>query len=285
MERKKCFSSAVLLLLSSGFFLVGCTSLFYFPRIQGRKLLEPARFKLQEEDVFLHGVNGQQIHAWWFPAKGDFSGKSLGTVVFFHGNAENITSHFASLSWLPEAGYNYLIWDYPGYGLSAGEPSPKDNVNSAHIVLNWAHEKDPRPLIIYGQSLGGNIALRSALDMKSTIPLRAVVIDGSFISNRSVARQKASESWLLWLIQPLAWLVMSDEYSPAGIDTLSPVPLLVIHGQKDQVVAPKFGEAIYEQAAQPKEIWRIPEGTHNSTFWAHDRVYRKKFLEYLEGLR
>ena len=99
-----------------------------------------------------------------------------------------------------------------------------------------------------------------------------------------MARQKASESWLLWILQPVAWLVMSDKYAPEKINELTPVPLLVIHGQKDNVIHPKFGEQIFEMASEPKQIWRIPEGTHGDTFWRHDRIYRRKLIDYLAQL-
>jgi fermentation-respiration switch protein FrsA (DUF1100 family) len=78
---------------------------------------------------------------------------------------------------------------------------------------------------------------------------------------------------------------MNDSYAPKNIENLAPVPLLVIHGQKDRVVNPEFGDEIFEKAAEPKQIWRIPEGVHNDTFWSHGRVYRKKLVEYLESLR
>ena len=99
-----------------------------------------------------------------------------------------------------------------------------------------------------------------------------------------MAKQKASESWLLWLLQPIAWLIMSDEFAPDNIDQLAPIPLLVIHGQNDKVINPKFGEQIFQKATQPKQIWRIPDGTHGDTFWRHDKKYRRLMIDYLEKI-
>lgn len=260
----------------------GCTSLFYLPRIAKTKFYYPAKVELIQQEIEITPANGVRIHAWWFDSK---TNPAKGTVVFFHGNAENLTTHFLALSWLPAEGYNYIIWDYPGYGVSEGEPSPENNAIAAIEVLNWIHvHKDSNPLIIYGHSLGGNVALKAALEVKDKIPLKAVIIDASFISFRSMAKQKASESWFLWPFQPIAWLIMSDQFAPEKINELAPVPLLIIHGQKDNVIHPKFGEQIFEKAAEPKQIWRIPDGRHGDTFWSHDRSYRKKLIDYLAAL-
>jgi fermentation-respiration switch protein FrsA (DUF1100 family) len=276
----------LLLLLGFGvsvFSTLGCTSVFYYPRVANTKFYDPAKFNLFPKDVEITNSEGQGVHGWWFAAA---TQPAKGTIIFFHGNAENVTTHFLTLAWMPEEGYNYLVWDYPGYGVSQGEPSPRANVDSATAILRWAHQNmDDRPLIIYGQSLGGNIALRAALDLKDQIPFKAVIVDGTFRSYRSIARQKASESWVTWLLQPVAWLIMSDAYAPEHLERLAPVPLLVIHGQQDPVVAPRFGDEIFSLAVQPKQQWKIAEGLHNDTFWRHDKVYRKKLVEYLGSLR
>jgi hypothetical protein len=261
---------------------MGCTSIFYYPRIKNSKFYDPIKVGLIQEEVEIDTELGTRVHAWWFSSA---KNPAKGTVIFFHGNAENLTTHFLSLSWLPAEGYNYLIWDYPGYGVSEGEPTPKNNVIAAHAVLKWVNKnKDNSPLIIYGQSLGGNIAMKAVLDMKDQLPIKALVVDGSFRSYRSIARKKASESWLLWLFQPIAWLVMSDQYAPDNLKEFAPIPLLVIHGQQDPVVPPQFGDDIFSKASEPKQIWRIEDGYHGDTFWRHDKVYRKKFTDYLSSL-
>lgn len=258
--------------------LSGCSSLFYYPT---RKTYhDPSKAGLVNEDVEFVSESGDKIHAWWFGATGK---ESKGTVVFFHGNAENLTSHFANLMWLPAEGYNYFIFDYPGYGRSSGHPTPMGALNSGIAAIRWVvKNKDQRPLIVYGHSLGGNIALRSVLDLKDSVPFRAVIIDSSFPSYRKIAARKLSSFWLTWPFQPLVYAFLSDRYAPDRIDALSPTPLLVIHGQKDIQVEPEFGEMIFKAAKEPKQIWRIPDGSHGSTFWRHERVYRKKLLRYLE---
>lgn len=276
-----------ILLLKLGlifFFLLelGCSSIFYFPRVQFKKFYDPRQVALLQEEVEFENEEGTRIHAWWFQAK---TKVSKGTIVFFHGNAENLTTHFLNLSWMPEQGYSYLIFDYPGYGVSEGTPSPKSTVLTGYAAIRWVHKnKDPGPLIIYGQSLGGAIAFRSMLDIKDEVPIKAIVLDSTFLSYRSLAREKAKESWLTWLLQPIAWLAMTDVYAPKDIGRRAPVPLLVIHGESDRVIPIKFGEEIFRNSPEPKIFWKIPSGNHGDVFWAHQQVYRKKFLDYLESL-
>jgi fermentation-respiration switch protein FrsA (DUF1100 family) len=183
-------------------------------------------------------------------------------------------------------GYNYFIFDYPGYGVSEGDPSPYANLMASHAAVEWIHDhKDPKPLIIYGQSLGGNIAHRTVLDLKDKIPFKALILDGTFLSYRSIAWRKASDIWFLWPFQPLAWLLMSDTYAPKDLASRAPVPLLVIHGQMDNVVPPVCGEEVYEQSPEPKEIWRIENGKHGDTFWSNNHIYRQKLMDYLAALK
>ncbi|MBX3034084.1 MAG: alpha/beta hydrolase [Bdellovibrionaceae bacterium] len=260
--------------------LSGCMTFFYYPT--SKTYFDPAQAGLRPEDVTFTTGSGEKIHAWWFESA---VRPSKGTIVFFHGNAENLTSHFASLMWLPKEGYSYLIFDYPGYGRSTGRTTAKGTVEAGHAALEWVHRnKDPRPLIIYGHSLGGNVALRTALELRGEIPYKAIVIDASFPSYQKIAANKLSQFWITWPLQPLAYLLVSDSYAPKGIQQLSPVPMLIIHGQSDLAVEPEYGERLYELAGDPKEIWRIPGGVHGSTFWSHDLVYRRKFLDYLTSL-
>ncbi len=116
--------------------LVGCLSFFYFPRKE--QLDDPARVKMKQEEVYFKTSSGETIHAWYFAAT--TTEKSKGTFLFFHGNAENITSHFLMFHWLPTQGYNYLIFDYPGYGRSTGKPTPRGTVEAGIAAAEWLHK-------------------------------------------------------------------------------------------------------------------------------------------------
>lgn len=256
--------------------LLGCTHLFYYPN-KDRTYFNPADFALSPEDVWIKSGE-EKIHGWWFashetPAKG--------TVLFFHGNAENLSSHYMSMGWLPDSGYNYLIIDYPGYGKSTGEPTPLGCVQAGRDALNWIRkEKDPNP-IIYGQSLGGNVALRVAEEEKATGKIRALVLDSTFPSYQKIARGKLSKSWVTWILQPLTYVLISDSGSPKDLKSISPIPTLVFHGQLDQVVEPEYGDMLFTQLNEPKKFISVPEAQHGQVFWVAQGKYRQDFLQFL----
>lgn len=278
---KKAFARFFLIILGV-ILLSSCSSLFYYPNKE-RLYYDPKAMGYTPEDVYFTDTAQRKLHGWWFPAK---QSPAKATIIFFHGNAENLTSHYLHLAWMTAAGYHLFIFDYPGYGLSEGKPTPESCLDAGHAAVNWvANNKSPgEPIIIYGQSMGGIVALRTAMDKKAEINLKLVVADSTFDSFQRIARAKLAQSWLTWWIQPLSYVLLSDHWAPEDLKSLSPVPVLVIHGLKDVVVEPELGEKIFEKLAEPKTLWRISGGAHTDVFWQHDYKYRDKFLSFLEHL-
>lgn len=265
------------ILILSSFLFLSCSGLFYYP--DQTSYYEPSQYNLKSENIFFNNSNGQKLHGWWFESK---TKPAKGTFVYFHGNAENLTSHFVQLSWLPDEGYNFFIFDYAGFGESEGKANTANVVDSASQAIRWVHvNKDSGPLVIFGQSIGGITALEAAIETKPEVPFKAIIIDSSFPSYQKIAQQKLSQHWLTWLLQPLAYVIISDDKAPKNISSLSPTPILFIHGQADQVVDPKWSEELFAQSLQPKELWKIPKANHIQTFWVEKGLYRYKLLEYL----
>lgn len=254
----------------------GCSSLLYYPSSQ--KYFDPQRLGLKPESIEFQNRKGQKIHAWWFQSKKQ---PALGTFFYFHGNAENLTSHFATLSWLPDQGYNYFIFDYPGYGQSEGKPNPEDNVLTGQDAMSWVHQnKDSAPLIVYGQSMGSIVAMKAVELEKDRLPIRAVIVEGSFSSFQRIARKKLAQHWVTWLLQPMAYLVLSDRWAP-HVAKLAPIPLIVVHGRMDPVVEFEHGERVFADAGEPKLFIDIPTAQHGDCFWVEGGRYRKVLLEAL----
>lgn len=273
---------AVLFLLS----VVSCTHLFYQP--WNRMIYDPAKFGYEYRDVNFQSADGTPLHGWFFPVAA--GKKELGTVVQFHGNAENISSHFLSLVWITRHGYNLFTFDYQGYGLSGGRPTQKNLNADALAALRWVKtynesKKERLKFIAFGQSIGGTILLRALYDFEEKEAIDSVVIESSFPSYKRIAREKFSESWITWLFQPLGYLLTSERYAPeTKIREVSPVPLLVIHGDADRIVPIHHGRRIYRLAGEPKFFWEIPGGRHIDSMIRHDGKYRQKLLEFLDGL-
>ena len=279
---KRVFIRLFLLTILGVFLLSSCSSVFYYPN-KGRLYYDPKAMGYAPEDIYFTDAVQRKLHGWWFSAK---ESPAKATIIFFHGNAENLTSHFLHLAWITAEGYNLFIFDYPGYGLSEGEPTPKSCLESGHAALDWVVKNKSReggPIIIYGQSMGGIVALRTAIDKKSEVNLKLVVVDSTFASFQRIARVKLSHNWFTWPMQPLSYALLSDQWAPANLRAISPTPVLVIHGEKDVVVEPELGEKVFEQLAEPKTFWRISDGTHADVFWRHDRKYRDAFLLFLEN--
>jgi len=256
--------------------LSGCTNLFYYPTRE--HVLGPGALGLEHTEISIGG-DGPQLNGWYLHAEGN----PLGTVFFLHGNAENISTHIGAVHWLPAAGYNVFLFDYRGYGKSAGIveiDGVHEDVKRALAYLR-CHYADSQPRFLFGQSLGASMALYLAGDEDFKESFQAVIAESPFSGYRKIVRDKLAE---YWLTIPFGWLIatgVSDEFSPLKkVSSISPLPVLIIHGEADEVVPVEHGIKLYEQAKEPKELWLVPNGAHTAAF--SQRSYREKLLQYFE---
>ncbi len=211
-------------------------------------------------DITFESSDKTPLHAWHLPAR---TSSPRGTILQFHGNAENLSSHWTYLAWLVDEGFDLVIFDYRGYGQSGGEAFPEGAVQDGVAALAMARKiqierKSPR-LIAVGQSLGGNILL-AALEWQSHHQTSAVVIpdglilDSTFASYKSVAKQKAGF---------LGRLLVSDRYAPTKefLQKLT-IPKIILHDRTDPIVDSWNGQALFEGLAPPKELWLTDMGRH-----------------------
>jgi fermentation-respiration switch protein FrsA (DUF1100 family) len=275
------FTRKITAALALALSLSSCSSVLYYPSKE--RYFDPAKAGMSHEDVWLRTPDGSKIHGWYL--KNPVQARPKATIIFFHGNAENLTTHFASLAWILPHGYDYFIWDYRGYGQSEGQADPENTVRDGMLVVREIHKRNEKtPLILFGQSLGGAVALRTQIELGKSIPIRLTVIDSSFASYQEAGRHVLSHHWLTWLGQPLAYLLLSDRWAPADrVLEIAPVPLVVIHGRKDGVVDFELGRDLFEKAREPKEFWEIENGLHTDVFWRHGEIYREKLLKRLEA--
>lgn len=276
---KRLIKKSILLLL---FLLLacatGCTSLFFYP--QKQLLDNPAAKKFFPEDIWFRTSDGVNLHGWYFSG----GPKATGTVLVLHGNAENLSTHVNSVLWLIEEGFDLFIFDYRGYGKSQGSPDIQGVHRDAEAALKTLLSM-PRAangkIIVLGQSIGGAIAVYTVANTPFKDRIAALVIDSAFSSYRLIAREKLSQFYITWPLQyPLSFLV-SDFYSPIRwIKKVSPVPLLIIHGERDPVVPIHHGQLLYDEALQPKEFWMSSITGHISLF-ADERV-REELIRYLQ---
>ena len=267
-----------LLLLS--FFITGCANgLFYHP---DDRLYRVPNDPYQE--VAFKSEDGTRLTGWFVPAVGP----PQGTVIHFHGNAANISNHYGFVGWLPKAGFNVFTFDYRGYGDSDGSPSRQGIFEDSVAALRYVSERDdvdPTRLIALGQSLGGANAVTAAAATPDVV-LKGMVVDSSFYSYRSIARDKIGLIPILgWFKWPLSFVTATNGHSPGhAIKNLSPTPVLIIHGTHDRVIPYDHGRRLYESAGEPKEIWTVNEGHHTNALTTHRTTYHKKLANRLHQL-
>jgi len=136
--------------------LSGCTQLFFQPHSYLIDTLERHGIKYQIENF--QAVDGTPLNAWFLPAQDKNGGKAKATVLFLHGNAENISTHFRNVAWLPAEGFNVLALDYRGYGASEGNAVAGGNTaryrcGHAQSVLRI------KTLILIGLSSSGRVSV------------------------------------------------------------------------------------------------------------------------------
>ncbi|MCI4430651.1 MAG: alpha/beta hydrolase [Burkholderiales bacterium] len=240
--------------------LCSCSGVFFQPKRTWVRT--PTDIGLRYEDVRIKAADGSTLSAWFLPAPQ----KANATLLFLHGNAENISTHIAAVHWLPPRGFNVLLLDYRGYGASEGQPTvagAQQDIDSAMRYLLARRDIDPSRIIVLAQSLGGALGLHYVAHSAYREQIRGVIIDSAFIGYRDIAREKLQRSWLTWLFAVPLSLTVTEDFRPIdAAPKIAPIPLLLIHGDRDVVVPVHHSEWLYDAAQQPKEVWIVPGAGH-----------------------
>lgn len=257
--------------------LTGCSSFFFQPHKQHYR--DPAKIGLVFEDVYFPSTDGITLHGWFLPAQGE----AKGTVLFLHGNAENISTHIGSVHWLPARGFNVFLPDYRGYGKSQGTPSLDGSIADIDSALAYVLQNksvDANRVVVFAQSLGGSLATYAVAQSPQQKNIRAFIIDSAFSDYRSIAQEKLSGFWLTWPIQwPLSFIV-DNRFSPIkNINKINKLPMLFIHGEADKVVPTHHGRLLFEATNTPKDLWIISGGQHIDSM--QRKEYQDKLVEYI----
>lgn len=221
--------------------------------------------ELRAEDIWLTARDGVKLHCWWV---GDQN--AAVATLFLHGNAGNVTHRGAALRAMQAAGSAVLIVDYRGYGKSEGSPSEAGLYRDAEAGYDWLLAKGfpENRIIIHGESLGTAVAV----ELASRKLCRGVVLEAPFSSARDVAGK------VFPFVGPL---VMWGFDSMARLDAVR-APLLVIHGDRDEVIDIELGRKLFAAAREPKRMWVIAGGGHNNIVEAGGAEYARQLREFYE---
>lgn len=265
-----------ILIFITTLFPLGCNHLFYYP--SSENYITPSKFNLKFENILIHTDDEETLHGWIIHSKNK---SPIATIIHFHGNAENISSHFLYTAWLANKGFNIIEFDYRGYGTSTGKPTREGLLLDSQAVLNWAQKNvKTKDIFIIAQSLGGAVVI-PAFAKTPINNVKAIILDSTFDSYREIAQLKLSNIWLTWPFQwPLSFLI-TDNLSPIDYIQNINIPLIFIHGKNDPVVPFISGYSLFTYAKEPKEFWEVPSSEHCAAFINKDDFFRKKLISFL----
>ena len=234
-------------------------SLLYYPNVAGRALAaSPADIGLAYEDVDLATADGLRLHGWFVPAPA-----ARGTLLFFHGNAGNISHRLDSIRIFHRLGLDVLIIDYRGYGRSEGKPDEQGTYRDADAAWRYlvgTRGVEPARIVVFGRSLGAAIAAWLAAHERPG----GLILESPFASVESMGRG-------LYPFLPVRWLNRFG-YETAEYVRRIGCPLLVIHSPRDEIIPIAEGRAVFAAAPEPKRFVEITGG-HNDGFLVSGRTY------------
>jgi fermentation-respiration switch protein FrsA (DUF1100 family) len=243
--------------------------MLYLSGVPGRTLtMTPTNVGMDYQDVSIETTDGVTLHGWFI------TGRSSQVLLFFHGNAGNISHRLDSIRLFQDLGLSVLIIDYRGYGQSEGRTTERGIYRDADAA--WRYLIEDRgivasDIVIFGRSLGASVASRLAAQQQ---PL-ALIVESSFTSVPDIAQHLYP-----WL--PARWL---SRLSHATRDYVRDVrcPVLVVHSRDDEIIPFHHGEAIFASANEPRILLAI-RGTHNDAFLQDERAYIGGLRTFLTGL-
>lgn len=243
------------------------SGLVYYPGVGREASATPREAGLAYETVSLRAEDGETLHGWWVPAV-----PARGTVIFFHGNAGNVSHRLPYLQGLHGLGLSTLIVDYRGYGRSTGRPSEEGTYRDAWAAWEYAQRErgvTPERLVLFGESLGAGVATWLA----TRVTPRALVLQAPFTSVNDLGSE-------------IYWFLPVRLLSRFGYDNVERVrglrtPLFVAHSVDDEIVPYRHGRRVFEAAAQPDTFVSM-RGGHNDAFIFGQREWTERLAAFLE---
>ena len=230
--------------------------LIYFPV---RELAAtPQARGLQYEDVYIDTEDGVRLNAWFVPARPERA-----VLLYFHGNAGNISHRVERTALFHRLGLSVLVLDYRGYGRSGGTPSEDGTYREARAAWRYLIETRrvaPDRIVLFGRSLGAAVAARLAAEVGP----RALILDSAF----TAAADLGAEVYP-WL--PVRWLA---RYRYPTLENLKKVnrPVLIVHSRDDEIIPFRHGQELFAAANAPKQFLEI-RGGHNDPFFLTSPAY------------
>lgn len=220
--------------------------LMYFPALER---VSPEQVGLPDvEEVTLRTVANVELTNWYGRAR---AGQP--TVLFFHGNGGAISHREHRFRELMAEGYGVFVLGYPGYGGNDGNPSESSFREGSLLSYEYLRSSGVASgdIVIYGESIGSGVAVQLA----ASVNARGLILEAPMSSTIDVAR----EHYPFLLIR----LLLKDTFKSIDYIEHIDMPLLVMHGDSDQVIPIKFGRKLFEKAREPKTFIELKGAGHN----------------------
>lgn len=241
----------------------------------------PTQAGLPYEAVDLLTSDNVRIHGWWIPAYQSEEARRLGgqevmTVLFCHGNGGNISHRLDKAVRLHRLGVNQFYFDYRGYGESASVPPSEKgtyrDAAAAYLYLTQMRGIDPKRVILYGESLGGAVAVETVLHH----PAAGLVLESAFTSTMAMASRIFP-----WLPTRL---IIHNRYDNLRKLPMITIPVLVLHSPKDEVVPFSMGQQNYAAIVAPKRFVEL-HGGHNEGYAEAGSVYTDAIRAFVKSFQ
>ena len=257
----------------------------------------PADLGLDFAEVYFSTADGVRLHGWFIPGPAAahsahpepaahsarpelVAGQPNLTILWFHGNAGNLGYQVDDLAALRQwTAAHIFIFDYRGYGNSAGRPSERGFYRDARAAWRYLLTRpdiDPQRIILYGRSLGTAAAVELAANPPDGPPPYAVILYSPLTSMGDMA--KAVHPRL-----PLHWLAGGQFNSLARIGGVSR-PLLIIHSAADEIIPVEQGYRLFAAAPEPKQFLIPDAAGHNDPLDLSDTALGQGLTAFLNSL-
>lgn len=242
--------------------------MLYYPNLPSRKIsATPEQIGLLFEEVSFTASDGVKLHGWFLPAD-----NAQGTLLFFHGNAGNISHRLDSLHIFNALNLDVLIFDYRGYGQSEGSPTEQGTYLDAEAAWHYLTSERSIPagnILLFGRSLGGAVAAHLA----SRHQAMGLALESTFTSVPDMAAE-------LYPLLPVRWLASFRYNTKAALDAVS-YPLFIAHSPEDEIIPYTHGRMLFDSARQPKQFLKL-SGGHNGGFLSDRSEYLKAWRVFIE---
>ena len=220
------------------------------------------------EDVWFPAADGTRLFGWYVESSG-----SPAVLLWCHGNAGNIINRLDNLRELYHLGLSVFLFDYRGYGRSQGRPSEEglyQDALGAYAHVTGTRRVRPERIVLFGRSLGAAVAGEVA----SQRPAAGLILESSFPSVEALAK-------FHYFGLPVHWLVGARFNLADKLKHVS-VPILVIHGDQDEIVPIHLGRQVFEAAKDPKAFYLVPGADHNNLYHVGGRLYFQRLKRFVE---